>query len=138
MFDKDGCFNIELATDDDVKKIIGISKWLERRMDDIPGELQDNYFNDDGSLYVKTYHDRYCMGCHMETTRRKYTIPREIFFSNDSLGLWINKQDELERKRLDAERKRFDVAYKREAAKRKEKRDAADYKRLKAKFEGTE
>ena len=139
MFDKDGCFDIKLATDDDVKKIIGVSEWFEkRRLDDIPGELIDNWFNDDGSLYIKTYHDRYCMGCHMETTRKEYTIPREIFFSNASLSDWIREQDELEQKRIDAEKKRSDAAQKREAAKRKETRDASEYKRLKAKFEGTE
>ena len=140
MFDKDGDFDIELATGDDIKKIIGISKWLERRMDDIPGEIVDHYFREDGSLHMNIYSCPNYNGASGET--KEYIIPREIFFAHSSLYDWFKEQDDREKKRFNAEKKRSEIAAaaerkeKRDAA--KEKRDIADYKRLKAKFEGAE
>ena len=113
------------------KQLMIASEWFYSRLEEFTSSPIENIsFNKDGLTIGYTWDD-YCRGCHMGTIYESYTIPNDIFFSDQSLAKWVQEEDENRAKKKEREKKR------KEAEDRKRQRDLErkQYERLKAKFE---
>ena len=113
------------------QQLMAASEWFYSRLEEITSSPIENISFSKDNLTIGYTWDDYCRGCHMGTIYESYTIHNDVFFSEQSLGKWIQEEDEKRAKKKERERKL------KEAEDRKHQRELErkQYERLKAKFE---
>lgn len=113
------------------KQLEAASEWFVGRLDEL--DLTNITYIGSGreNFVIEHEWDDYCRGCHMGTHQDSYTIPNDIFFSEQSLRTWICEEDKRRKEKKEKERQKKEKADQRARA----KQERQDYERLKAKFE---
>lgn len=128
----------DYETDEDFKlnpgQIRSAAEWFYNRVDDFAGGTVDSIYFGPKDIEIKSSWDDHCRGCYMGKIEESYTIPNDIFFSEQNLYEW--KKEEDNRRKIAA--KKEDDAKKRKELKAIRREEKAEYNRLKKKYEGDE